>query len=147
MKSRLPLHTQRAMRAGNPALSNHEAPRHSESVRNRMARIPAGRDYRHVTDNGNYFKKNCHRMDPSLPSMTLSTIPEDFVHYGRNRIPTVRELARIQSFPDRFVFTGPRTAGGPQRARSCCQYTQVGNAVPPMLAHAIFRNMARSLKT
>ena len=111
-----------------------------------MARIPAGRDYKHVANNDNYRKKNCHRMDPSIPSMTISTIPEDFVHYGRNRIPTVRELARIQSFPDRFVFTGPRTTGGPHRARSCCQYTQVGNAVPPMLAHAIFKNMARSLK-
>ncbi len=115
-------------------------------VRNRMARIPVGRDYRHVDDDGGRGKINCHRMDPSLPSMTISTIPEDFVHYGRNRIPTVRELARIQSFPDRFVFTGPRTTGGPHMARSCCQYTHVGNAVPPMMAHAIFRNMALALK-
>ena len=137
---------QRTMRAGNPELNNHEAPRHSEMVRNRMARIPVGRDYKHVANNGGYSKRNCYRMDPSLPSRTVSTIPEDFVHYGRNRIPTVRELARIQSFPDRFVFTGPRTTGGPHRERSCCQYTQVGNAVPPMMAHAIFRNMARSLK-
>ena len=74
-------------------------------VRNRMARILVGRDYRHVDDDGGRGKINRHRMDPSLPSMTISTIPEDFVHYGRNRIPTVRELARIQSFPDRFVFT------------------------------------------
>lgn len=50
---------------------------------------------------------------------------------------SVRELARLQSFPDWFSFEGPYTSGGPRRQIACPRYTQVGNAVPPLLAEAI----------
>lgn len=73
----------------------------------------------------------------SKPAHTVTTLPEDFVHYEQPRIPTVRELARLQSFPDWFEFSGPRTTGGPQRIDSLPQYSQVGNAVPPMMAEAV----------
>jgi DNA (cytosine-5)-methyltransferase 1 len=50
---------------------------------------------------------------------------------------SVRELARLQSFPDWFAFQGPYTTGGDRRKEACPRYTQVGNAVPPLLAEAI----------
>lgn len=68
---------------------------------------------------------------------TLTTLPDDYIHYAEPRILTVREYARIQSFPDAFLFDGPFTTGGERRKKSCPRYTQVGNAVPPLLAEAL----------
>ena len=129
---------QRAMRKGCRVLHNHKAPNHSRKVRDRFAMIPVGGDGHQVVEMG---KRDCFKMDPDSQSRTVTTLPEDFVHYGKDRIPTVRELARLQSFPDRFVFVGPRTTGGERRARTCCQYTQVGNAVPPLLARKLFKSI------
>lgn len=70
-------------------------------------------------------------------------MPDDFAHFKQPRAPTVRELARIQTFPDWYEFKGPRTTGGLRRAgnpdkgdwdREVPQFTQVGNAVPVLLA-------------
>ena len=129
---------QRKMRAGCHVLYNHKAPCHSQKIRERFAMIPAGVDGRLVVAMG---KRDCYRMAPGAQSRTVTTLPEDFIHYSKHRIPTVREMARLQSFPDWFVFTGPRTTGGRQRTRTCCQYTQVGNAVPPMLARELFKGI------
>lgn len=71
------------------------------------------------------------------PSHTLTTLPDDLLHYAEPRIHTVREYARLQSFPDQFVFRGKFTTGGNRRVKECPRYTQVGNAVPPLLAEAI----------
>lgn len=71
------------------------------------------------------------------PSPTVLSLPDDFVHPSRPRIPTVRELARLQSFPDAFEFRSKVTTGSTNRRFEVPQYTQVGNAVPPRLAHAI----------
>ncbi len=71
------------------------------------------------------------------PSSTVTTLPDDIIHYDEPRILTVRENARIQTFPDWFSFTGPYTTGGKVRKASCPRYTQVGNAVPPLFAEAI----------
>jgi DNA (cytosine-5)-methyltransferase 1 len=68
---------------------------------------------------------------------TLTTLPDDYIHFAEPRILTVREYARLQSFPDNFTFEGPFTTGGKQRKRTCPRYTQIGNAVPPLLAEAI----------
>lgn len=67
---------------------------------------------------------------------TLTTLPDDYIHYAEPRILTVREYARLQSFPDDFVFGGPYTSGGDRRKHTCPRYTQIGNAVPPLLAEA-----------
>ena len=75
------------------------------------------------------------KLDPSLPSLTVVTIPDDYINPFNNSIFTVRELARIQSFDDDFVFYGKRTTGGKLRKKETPQYTQVGNAVPPLLAY------------
>lgn len=76
-------------------------------------------------------------LDPFRPSPTITTMPDDVIHYDEPRVLTVRENARIQSFPDWFEFRGKYTTGGERRRFECPRYTQVGNAVPPLLASAI----------
>jgi DNA (cytosine-5)-methyltransferase 1 len=76
-------------------------------------------------------------LHPHLPSSTVTTLPDDILHYSEPRILTVRENARLQSFPDWFEFKGKYTTGGKERKNDCPRYTQVGNAVPPLLAEAI----------
>lgn len=71
------------------------------------------------------------------PSKTLTTLPDDLLHYCEPRILTVREMARIQSFPDNFDILGKYTTGGVRRTQECPRYTQVGNAVPPLLGEAL----------
>jgi DNA (cytosine-5)-methyltransferase 1 len=71
------------------------------------------------------------------PAPTITTLPDDVLHYSEPRILTVRESARLQSFPDWFQFRGKFTTGGSRRTKECPRYTQVGNAVPPYLARAI----------
>lgn len=82
-------------------------------------------------------KHRIYPMSPSEPAPTITTLPDDVLHYSEPRILTVRESARIQSFPDWFQFRGKFTTGGDRRTRECPRYTQVGNAVPPFLARAI----------
>ena len=82
---------------------------------------------------------------PHLPAPTITTLPDDIVHYSEPRILTVRENARLQSFPDWFAFQGKYTTGGKQRKQECPRYTQVGNAVPPLLANAIGQMLYRTI--
>jgi DNA (cytosine-5)-methyltransferase 1 len=101
-------------------------------------------------------KKFAQRVFPKVwdkagPNLTVTSLPEDYVHYSQPRSPTVREWARIQTFPDWYEFRGPRTTGGRRRAgdpsrdiwdRDVPRYTQIGNAVPVMLAEAIGKHLA-----
>ena len=136
---------QELMRENKTELANHEAAKHSERIQKRFKMIPQGMDAKKIKgyDSG---KRDCFKFNPAEPSRTVTTLPEDFIHYELNRIPTVRELARIQSFPDDFVFHGPRTTGGAQRKNTSPQYTQVGNAVPPLLSEALFSHLKKVLK-
>lgn len=68
---------------------------------------------------------------------TITSIPDDFIHYSEARIMTVRESARIQSFPDDYVFLGKYTTGGERRKSEVPRYTQVANAVPPLFAEQV----------
>jgi len=72
-------------------------------------------------------------LHPNKPSKTITTLPDDLLHYKESRVLTVRESARIQSFPDDFEFKEKYTTGGKERTKECPRYTQVGNAVPPLL--------------
>ncbi len=81
------------------------------------------------------------KLDPNAPSLTVVTIPDDYINPFNNSIFTVRELARLQSFDDDFVFYGKRTTGGKLRKKETPQYTQVGNAVPPLLAYSISKSI------
>jgi DNA (cytosine-5)-methyltransferase 1 len=84
------------------------------------------------------LKKHCLvPLSGEMPSHTLTTLPDDFLHYSEPRILTVREYARLQSFPDWFSFRGKYTTGGERRRVECPRYTQVGNAVPPFLGEFI----------
>lgn len=65
---------------------------------------------------------------------TLTTHPDDYIHYCEPRILTVREYARIQSFPDNYEFKGKYTTGGLRRRVDVPRYTQIGNAIPPLFA-------------
>jgi DNA (cytosine-5)-methyltransferase 1 len=122
-------------------------PQHTKSVTGRFARIlktcPKGtcispRDRERL----GIKKRSTTPMSPDMPSPTITTLPDDMVHYAEPRILTVRENARLQSFPDWFSFRGPYTSGGARRKRTCPRYTQVGNAVPPLLAEAIAEMLA-----
>lgn len=73
-------------------------------------------------------------LSADLPTPTITTLPDDYVHYCEPRILTVREYARIQSFPDWFEFRGKYTTGGKQRTQEVPRYTQIGNAIPPLFS-------------
>lgn len=117
-------------------------PRHTPAVKERFQKIlaicPKG-----VTINEEYrallgIKKQAFTpLHPDQPSATVTTLPDDILHYSEARILTVRENARLQSFPDWFDFQDAYTTGGAQRKHSCPRYTQVGNAVPPILGEAL----------
>jgi DNA (cytosine-5)-methyltransferase 1 len=84
-------------------------------------------------------------LDPNKPAAAQLSIPDDLIHWDEDRVLTVREMARIQSFPDWFVFRSKETTGGSARAYEVPQYTQVGNAVPPLLAHAFGKSIRNFL--
>jgi len=98
-----------------------------------------------------YFTKKfrCTKLNKNDISPTVLTLPDDIVHYDHKnpRILTVRELARLQSFDDSFEFKGKRTTGGDRRKYETPQYTQVGNAVPPLFARAIAEEIISALNT
>ena len=73
-------------------------------------------------------------------------MPDDFVHYAEPRALTVREMARLQSFDDDFVFQGKRSTGGEKRAVEVPQYTLVGNAVPPLMAKGIATELLKKIQ-
>jgi DNA (cytosine-5)-methyltransferase 1 len=86
------------------------------------------------------------KWDSSGPSITATSLPDDYVHYCQPRTLTVREWARLQTFPDWYRFSGKRTTGGIRRAgnpleglfsREVPKYTQIGNAVPVKFAEKI----------
>jgi DNA (cytosine-5)-methyltransferase 1 len=124
------------------AMDSMRLARHGDEVQERFARIlkECPRGVRMNDANREQYSTKKHRifpMDPWEPAPTITTLPDDVLHYSEPRILTVRESARLQSFPDWFQFRGKFTTGGNRRTKECPRYTQVGNAVPPLLARAI----------
>lgn len=162
---------QRLMRegAGN-ALANVQVPRLNPDTKLRLLGIPPGGNYRdlreglterYITghrwgqDNGTGKLSRKHfyayrRLHPGVWAWTLNTKADSVYHYAVPRALSVREFARLQSFPDRFVFTTDpsrgmidgRHDGGPAHSR----YRQVGNAVPPLLARALAVDLMAQLR-
>ncbi|TRZ49402.1 MAG: DNA cytosine methyltransferase [Dehalococcoidia bacterium] len=92
-----------------------------------------GRDIgEEVKDTFNLKKQVIVPLAGDKPCNTLTTLPDDYIHYSEPRILTVRECARIQTFDDQFKFRKNYTTGGPRRKEQVPRYTQVGNAVPPL---------------
>lgn len=124
-------------------LHNHEVSQHNSVVTARLAAIQSHGGYdahlqAELSAGALASKKrdyNLLRVDSPAP--TVVTLPDDYVHYRVPRALTVREMARLQSFDDSFVFQGKRTTGGDRRKDEVPQYTLVGNAIPPLLARAI----------
>ena len=121
---------QKEVRKGSDGVYNHQATEHSEQTQRIIAMVPDGGNYKNLPEELQSTRK-VHiawtRLNSQRPSITIDTGHRHHFHYKYNRIPTVRESARIQSFPDDFIFLCSRTS----------QYKQVGNAVPPMMANAI----------
>jgi len=88
-----------------------------------------------IVDNLN--RRGVTVLDENSQAPTITSIPDELVHYKEPRILTVREHARIQGFPDWFEFKGKYTSGGKRRKQEVPRYTQVGNAVPPLFAEQI----------
>ena len=130
---------QRLMRARSSVVKNHVAAKHSEKVKYIISLVPAGGNYKNLPEeyrNTRHFHVAWTRFPDNKPAPTIDTGHRHHFHYKYNRVPTVRECARIQSFPDDFVFLGNKTD----------QFRQVGNAVPPLMAQAIAEQLLKYLK-
>ncbi|OHE03579.1 MAG: DNA (cytosine-5-)-methyltransferase [Sulfurimonas sp. RIFOXYD12_FULL_36_11] len=118
---------QKMIRKDSNLIFNHEITNHSNQTIEIIAMVPDGGNYKNLpielqkTRNVNIAWT---RLNSKKPSFTIDTGHRHHFHYKFNRVPTVRESARIQSFPDSFIFLGSKTS----------QYKQVGNAVPSLLA-------------
>jgi DNA (cytosine-5)-methyltransferase 1 len=90
-------------------------------------------------------KRSITPLDGGLVCPTITSLPDDYIHYSEPRVLTPRECARIQSFPDDFEFKGKYTSGGNRRSKEVPRYTQIGNAIPPVfaeLAGEVLKEMA-----
>lgn len=123
------------LRSENNKIYNHIIKYPADFVQYRMSFVPQGGNWKNVpvelfpTQRTNRHSSAYRRLEENKVSVTIDTGNNhcNYYHPLYNRIPTVREAARIQSFPDNFIFTGTRSE----------QYRQVGNAVPPRLAYAL----------
>lgn len=135
---------QKLMRAGSNknGTNSLRIPKHSDNVVRQFstiqAKFPLGKCLTtKARESLGIKKRSITPLHPEMPSPTVTTLPDDILHYSEPRILTVRENARLQSFPDWYSFQGRYTTGGKMRKSECPRYTQVGNAVPPLLAEAI----------
>ena len=138
-------------------LNEHKYSNHSEIVKKRFEHM--------IKNNGSIpeslkTKKFAQRVLPTKwndkgPNITACSLADDFVHFSQPRSLTVREWARLQTFPDWYLFAGKRTTGGIRRAgnpresifdRELPKYTQIGNAVPVKLAYEIGKHFLSFLK-
>ena len=127
------------MRKNCKVLYNHVATNHTQMVKDTIALVPEGGNYKDLPagwGESRRFNEAWTRYDGNKPSKTIDTGHRNHFHYQYNRVPTIRENARLQSFPDDFVFTGTRTQ----------QNRQVGNAVPPLLGQALAEMILKILQ-
>lgn len=121
---------QAEIRKGSKGIFNHEITIHTEQTQRIIAMVPDGGNYKDLPkelQNTRRVHIAWTRLNSLRPSITIDTGHNHHFHYLYNRVPTVRESARIQSFPDTFIFMGNKTS----------QLKQVGNAVPPLMAKEV----------
>lgn len=112
---------------------SHRFARHNETIRRRFqTAIDEDLSPTEYRERFALNKSGTKHLIPRLPTPTLTTLPDDYIHYCEPRILTVREYARIQSFPDDYVFRGRYTTGGKSRVKEVPRYSQIGNAIPPL---------------
>ncbi len=121
---------QKIMRKNSKNVKNHFPTKHAQKTIDNISKIPDGGNYKDLPpEESKKFKyhESLTRYCSKKPSLTIDTGHRTHFHYKYNRITSVRENARLQSFPDDFIFYGSKQQ----------QYKQVGNAVPPLLGKAI----------
>lgn len=126
------------MRKHSKRVYNHIPTNHAKKTIDHIKLVPDGGKYTDLPPElSKKFKYNesLHRYNSKKPSLTIDTGHRTHFHYKENRIPSVRENARLQSFPDDFIFYGNKQQ----------QYKQVGNAVPPLLGYALAEKIAEVL--
>ena len=137
---------------GTEELFNHQTSAQKETVMRRLQVIAEHGGYTDEckaklkelgleSNKRNYFVLKADGQSP-----TVVTMPDDFIHYSSFRAMTVREMARLQSFDDSFVFQGKRQTGGDKRKSEIPQYTLVGNAVPPLMSRAIGNEILKNIE-
>lgn len=129
---------QKMIRENSTKIFNHETTKHTEKTEKIISLVPDGGNYKDLPKNlQNTRKVNIAwtRLNSKKPSFTIDTGHNHHFHYKFNRVPTVRESARIQSFPDTFIFCGKKND----------QLKQVGNAVPPIIGKAIGKTLIKFL--
>jgi len=130
---------QKRMRAKSQNVRNHIGSIPIEKTKKMISLVPEGKNYKALPEEyRNLYKYHeaLTRYHSKKPSLTINTGHRSHFHYKYNRIPTVRESARLQSFPDDFVFYGNKSQ----------QYKQVGNAVPPMLGYVVAKKLKEYLE-
>lgn len=126
------------MRGNQDVLHNHVATKHTEMVKDVIAQVPEGGNHKDLPEGvgtSRKFNEAWTRYHSQKPSKTIDTGHRNHFHYKENRVPTIRENARLQSFSDDFIFTGTRTQ----------QNRQVGNAVPPLLGQVLAEEILKYL--
>lgn len=121
------------------SIFNHQITEHKLETIEIISQVPDGGNYKSLPEHLRSTRKvniAWTRLNSAKPSFTIDTGHRHHFHYKFNRIPTVRESARLQSFSDDFVFVGSKTS----------QYRQVGNAVPPILAQTIANILKNDLQ-
>lgn len=157
---------QRQLRGHATRLYNHKAMNHSKRLVERFAAMDWGHSTSDVPDHLRPLKRNStefsekaydqnnRRMHPDRPCHTVpASFYANFVHPYKHRNFTAREGARIQTFPDWYVFKGKPTVvshkllhrEGRLEEKHLCQYNQIGNAVPPLLSKALAENIIQQL--
>lgn len=129
---------QKERRKGSEAIYNHEGTIHDAKTKKFIAMVPEGKNYKSLPEEyaGIYkYHEALTRYHSKKPSPTINTGHRSHFHYKWDRIPTVRESARLQSFDDKFIFFGNKSQ----------QYRQVGNAVPPLLGKAVAKEILKWL--
>ena len=119
---------QKFMREKTDLLYNHVGTKHTSEVIDVISQVPEGGNHKDLppgVGDSRKFNEAWTRYHSQKPSKTIDTGHRNHFHYCYNRVPSVRENARLQSFPDDFKFFGNKTE----------QYKQVGNAVPPLLGY------------
>ncbi|MCG3775311.1 MAG: Modification methylase HaeIII [Nitrospira sp.] len=137
------------------ALTEQRYSRHSAPVLRKFAYMLENDGLIHLNHQTRKFRQTLlKRRWDNGPNITVTSLPDDYVHFSQPRSLTVREWARLQTFPDWYEFAGPRTTGGRRRAgdpstgnwlREVPKYTQIGNAVPVWMAYSIAKHLRKLL--
>ena len=129
---------QKLMRKDSKGIFNHQITEHAEKTVKIISMVPDGGNYKDLPEEYRETRRvniAWTRYSSKKPSHTIDTGHRHHFHYKYNRVPTVRESARLQSFSDDFIFLGSKTQ----------QYKHVGNAVPPLLAKKLAEEIQKQV--